>query len=144
VEESLLLELRPDSPARARRWIRGICSARGLAGLADGARLLISELMTNALLHAGSRCRVTVDIGAHTMRLQVTDEGRRELRAVAPHSCTDSEYDFVVSGRGLTLMAALPDRWGVAHHSTGKSVWCTLADPSRMSISTCEEPGPTR
>ncbi|MFE6776215.1 ATP-binding protein [Streptomyces sp. NPDC057702] len=92
------------------------------------AELLTSELTTNALVHtdSGAVVRVRLPRGAHgqvgdRLRVEVRDFADRlpRPRREAPHAGT--------SGRGLLLVEAMADTWGVREHAVGKVVWFELA-----------------
>ncbi|WP_343243875.1 ATP-binding protein [Streptomyces sp. SID13726] len=87
----------------------------------DDVLLCVSELATNALLHGvpPNRCfRLVLDLTADgVLRVEVHDSGPGELRI--PDADPDSE-----NGRGLLLVAALADDWGVREREPGKVVWC--------------------
>ncbi|MGW7817966.1 ATP-binding protein [Streptomyces puniciscabiei] len=89
-------------------------------------RLCATELLTNVLDHVGEGTPVTVrvmgtaaDRGRRT-RIEVTDPDPRALPTLL--SATDAEE----SGRGLALIGALADRWGVEQWADRKTVWCEL------------------
>jgi anti-sigma regulatory factor (Ser/Thr protein kinase) len=87
--------------------------------LTDTAELLVSELVTNALLHsAGSRLRLTLTAAHGVLRCEVSDAGPRVPRVLAAGSAT--------SGRGMFLVDALALRWGCHQDGTGKTVWFEL------------------
>jgi len=122
--EQLLSEARQrfeqdaQSPRAARRFV-----SQALTGWDDGedltdtVTLLVSELVTNAVLHAGSDVEVMVRLTATAARIEVTDAS---ADAVAPRAAGDDE----VSGRGLALVGNLARRWGVrAAPGGGKTVW---------------------
>ncbi|MGK5695733.1 ATP-binding protein [Streptomyces sp. URMC 128] len=123
------LEIRPD-PAevgRARRWARSRLAGSGIQAdepLAETLILLVSELVTNAVVHTGRPAvlrlslphAVTEEV---TVRLEVAD---RSGRAPVPR-CVD---DDATGGRGLALVDGLADRWGWSVESTGKRIWCEL------------------
>ncbi|MDQ0749271.1 anti-sigma regulatory factor (Ser/Thr protein kinase) [Streptomyces africanus] len=123
------LEIRPD-PAevgRARRWARSRLAGSGIQAdepLAETLILLVSELVTNAVVHTGRPAvlrlslphAVTEEV---TVRLEVAD---RSGRAPVPR-CAD---DDATGGRGLALVDGLADRWGWSVESTGKRIWCEL------------------
>lgn len=127
--ESLRLGLRLDAPAQARRWIRDICSAHGLDGLIDDATLLVSELVTNAVLHARTPCRVRAEVGERTLRIHVMDEDPTVIQPIAPRGGAER-------GHGLAMVAALSTDWGMTQHHAGKSVWFTLAETDRAAAPT--------
>lgn len=87
--------------------------------IADVA-LLVSELVTNAVLHARSATRLTIDRDGATLRVSVWDgsAARPRLRPYTPDA---------VTGRGLLLVERIASRWGVDEGSGGKSVWFELA-----------------
>jgi anti-sigma regulatory factor (Ser/Thr protein kinase) len=106
---------------RLRRISAAKLRARGLGALLDDAKLLVSELVTNALRYGqGGEIEFRLVITRHGLLLAVDDgsEKRPRLSDVA----TDSE-----TGRGLFLVDALADRWGVS--ADGTTTWCTLTLP---------------
>ncbi|MFI5689182.1 ATP-binding protein [Streptomyces sp. NPDC051636] len=130
------LEIRPD-PAevgRARRWARSRLAGSGMAddeSLAETLILLVSELVTNAVVHTGTPAVLRLSLpGAATesapVRLEVADAS---TRAPAPR-CAD---DDATGGRGLALVDGLADRWGWSQEGAGKRIWCEL--------DRCEQPG---
>jgi anti-sigma regulatory factor (Ser/Thr protein kinase) len=87
--------------------------------MVETARLLTSELATNAVVHAGSGFELAIAESAGTVRIEVSDRnGRmpepRPADQVAPH------------GRGLQLIARLAASWGVVASPEGKTVWFEL------------------
>ncbi len=104
-----------------RRELRQLLSrwaAPGGGELAEVATLLTSELVTNALVHAEGDAVVTAKVGDR-LRVEVRDcaPGRPEVRAAS----TDG-----TSGRGLMLVRALADAWGIRSEGFGKCVWFEL------------------
>jgi anti-sigma regulatory factor (Ser/Thr protein kinase) len=89
--------------------------------------LLVSELATNAVLHARSDFEVTVIRSARCVRVEVFDQNTRlPSFAVAP---TDA-----YSGRGLMLLRGLSTNWGVESHSDiGKTIWFEVDVPRRLA-----------
>jgi anti-sigma regulatory factor (Ser/Thr protein kinase) len=88
--------------------------------------LLVSELATNAVLHARSDFEVTVIRLHRCVRVEVFDQNTRlPSFAVAP---TDA-----YSGRGLMLLRGLSTNWGVESHSdVGKTIWFEVNTPKRL------------
>ncbi|MER6477702.1 ATP-binding protein [Streptomyces filamentosus] len=122
---SRTLPCTPDSPAVARRLVVAVLTRWGLSeDLADRARLVVSELATNALVHActgGASIRVTVSrIEDDRVQIAVTDLDPRPL----DRSQTSPSDE---GGRGLDLVAALSVRWGCDHRHWGKRIWAELA-----------------
>ncbi|MEU1478166.1 ATP-binding protein [Streptomyces sp. NPDC001668] len=123
------LEIRPD-PAevgRARRWARSRLAVSGIGAdepLAETLILLVSELVTNAVVHTGRPavlrlCLPGTEVESATIRLEVAD---RSGRAPVPR-CVDGD---ATGGRGLALVDGLADRWGWSPEGAGKSIWCEL------------------
>ncbi|WP_264928488.1 ATP-binding protein [Streptomyces sp. A012304] len=123
------LEIRPD-PAevgRARRWARSRLAGSGIGAdepLAETLILLVSELVTNAVVHTGCPAVLRLSLpggatGEAVVRLEVAD---RSDRAPVPR-CVD---DDATGGRGLALVDGLADRWGWTMDGPGKRIWCEL------------------
>ncbi|MEU6371354.1 ATP-binding protein [Streptomyces sp. NPDC046931] len=116
-----------------RRERRSVPAARRFAhetltgwGLAETERsgdvlLCVSELATNALLHGvppGRHFRVFLRYDGAVLRVEVHDSGPG-----VPHIAEEAGE----GGRGLLLVAALADKWGVGERELGKVVWCEFA-----------------
>jgi anti-sigma regulatory factor (Ser/Thr protein kinase) len=78
--------------------------------------LLVSEVVTNAIVHAGTEVEVSVGLTPDAVRIEVTD---KESVLPTPRDATDEE----TSGRGLALLEALASAWGVEAGPEGKVVW---------------------
>ncbi|MET7293208.1 ATP-binding protein [Streptomyces griseoloalbus] len=134
------LEIRPD-PAevgRARRWARSRLAVSGIEvdePLAETLILLVSELVTNAVVHTGCPAVLRLSLPGTeaaeeaTVRLEVSD---RSDRAPVPR-CVDGE---ATGGRGLALVDGLADRWGWSSEGAGKRIWCELDRCARTSEAT--------
>ncbi|WP_131732565.1 ATP-binding SpoIIE family protein phosphatase [Actinomadura formosensis] len=109
------LEPEPDTVP----WIRGQVAARlagwGLDALVDTARLLVSELVTNAVVHGAGSLGVRL-IKGRTLLCEVHDNGPD-----LPHLRYAEDTDE--SGRGLQLVSHISARWGAHRTETGKIVW---------------------
>ena len=118
----------PRAVKASRRWVRQTLTRWRLADAAESAEHLASELVTNAIRHAedGSSVVVLLMYAAGTLRLEVRDHDPLNLPLVKAPGPLDQ------SGRGLVLVGALADRWGVRVTETGKSVWCELAASPRI------------
>jgi anti-sigma regulatory factor (Ser/Thr protein kinase) len=103
------------TPADARRFVVGALRAGGVE-VDDAIPLVVSELVTNAVLHAGSPAKVEVRVGNDCVRIEVHDS-TAELPTVREPG------PFTVTGRGLLLVEALSDRWGASPTAGGKVVW---------------------
>ncbi|WP_333773656.1 ATP-binding protein [Streptomyces sp. IBSBF 3136] len=129
------LEIRPDPTevGRARRWARSRLAGLGIQAdeaLAETLVLLVSELVTNAVVHTGRPAVLRLSLPdaaaepAATVRLEVADSSSR---APVPR-CAGSDS---TGGRGLALVDCLADRWGWSPEGSGKSIWCELDRCSR-------------
>ncbi|MFF5091909.1 ATP-binding protein [Streptomyces niveus] len=113
-------DARPESVGQARAFTSEALADWGLPGRAEDIRLCVSELATNALVHGtapGHGFLVELNTDEDVVRLEVHDSRRQhpEARRAAG---TDT------SGRGLILVNALADGWGVEDRaSVGKIVW---------------------
>ncbi len=115
------------SPAAARRAVQDELIRSGLEVLLDDALLLVTELVTNSVVHAGTDVELHVDIGAGRVRVEVVDRGAGALPIVAGVPGADRE-----GGRGIFLLDALAQEWGTRHFAGGKSVWFTLGVSDRL------------
>ena len=113
------LPAEPASIARARRFVRGALESLGAQAAADDAELLISELATNALLHARSPFTIEVTRRQDRVRLCIVDGS-----PIAPK--IRSFADDATTGRGLQLVQTLSAAWGVEPRRPGKTVWVEL------------------
>ncbi|MFE4335483.1 ATP-binding protein [Streptomyces sp. NPDC056831] len=90
----------------------------------DDVLLCVSELATNALRHGvppgrGFRIHLYLEPADGVLRVEVHDSGDGEVRLADEGATPDAE-----GGRGLLLVAALADKWGVGERNPGKVVWC--------------------
>lgn len=100
-----------------RRALRELLRHWGEPGAADVAELLASELVTNALIHTEHGAVVTATMTPSTLRVEVRDFAT-DLPAPYSPAADDGTH-----GRGLVLVQALADAWGVLTHGVGKIVW---------------------
>lgn len=110
-----------DAPLAARRFVTSVLGRRPYLGLVapDAAQLVVSELATNAVIHAGTPFSVTVALNGSAIRISVRDwDG-------SPPIVRDAE-PAARSGRGLRLVDAAADDWGVERDRDGKTVWADL------------------
>ena len=111
----------PASVGRARRLVAGAMREWQLEHLEEPAALLVSELVTNAVLHARTQVCVEVQRTAAVVRVVVSD-GSRRLPRQRRHDVT------AATGRGLGLLQVLAHRWGSedAPEPYAKAVWFEL------------------
>lgn len=87
--------------------------------LADTLLLLISELVTNAVVHTGCPAVLRMLFGGPGVRVEVADASDR------PPAPRHAEGDDT-NGRGLELVDGLADRWGWQREGAGKRIWCEV------------------
>lgn len=104
----------------SRRALRELLRQWGRPGGAETAELLTSELVTNALVHTDDDALLTATVGPGGVHVEVRDFVSGEPRPLPPDT-SDRTH-----GRGLALVAALADAWGVRTHGVGKAVWFEL------------------
>jgi PAS domain S-box-containing protein len=110
----------PSSVAAARHHVRGFLEASGRTDLLQTAMLLVSEIVTNALLHAGTEVDLAGRVEGDSVLIEVGD-GSSHLpsrRSYAPTSGT---------GRGLLMLESMVDDWGVTRRDRGKVVWFRIS-----------------
>lgn len=119
------------SVAGARAFVRDTLQGWGFADIVDDAVVLTSELVTNAVVHAGTRAEVLCLRAEGGVRVEVADqypERGLPLRHPGERPYADPDRE---NGRGLMLCAALATRWGVEYTATHKHVWFRLDLPDR-------------
>lgn len=110
-----------------RRRLRDQLRQWGVPALADTAELLATEIVTNALQHTGGGAVLTATLTAgpaRRLRVEVHDSLGRRPPPRPPGSLRPA--DDATSGRGLLLVEALADTWGVQARGAGKTVWFEL------------------
>jgi anti-sigma regulatory factor (Ser/Thr protein kinase) len=127
----------PTAAAAARRFVRDTLQTWLIGGatiaddgLIDDAVLLTSELVTNAVVHAGTPVEVTCKLASGGVEVVVSDEHPARLVPEPP----ENEHIPAerTSGRGLLLPAALASAWGVTYGQSAKAVWFRIgqAEPA--------------
>jgi anti-sigma regulatory factor (Ser/Thr protein kinase) len=111
------LELPPDhtAAARAREFVARTLHSWECDGSVADAELLVSELVTNAILHARSSATVSIERDP-VLRVAVCDQSTAvpRVRNYGPTA---------VTGRGMLLVDRIARRWGVEVSGNGKCVW---------------------
>lgn len=110
------------APARARQAVLAFAMGSVSAETAETAELLASELVTNALMHGTGQITVLMEYDADGLGVTVCDDEPALPALPDPDPLS-------LGGRGLHLVAALADTWGVTpnHGAPGKGVWFRLA-----------------
>ncbi len=112
--------------AEARALLRERLAAWGVAAVLDSAELLLSEIVTNALVHTAGGALLTATLTAGEpprLRVEVRDTAPR--RPWVPRPAPDDAS----GGRGLLIVRALADAWGVRRETDGKTVWFEITAP---------------
>jgi anti-sigma regulatory factor (Ser/Thr protein kinase) len=125
VQDRIVLHAEPASVGAARRFSARTLERWGASvDMIESVCLLVSELVTNAVLHAGTTCELAVlgpdEVVGDVVRIEVTDGD-----SMMP---MDKHYEVdAASGRGLQLVEALSERYGTSIIDAGKRVWCEVA-----------------
>lgn len=122
----VLLPAVPDSVTAARRFVRAAMQDMPLP-TCEIVELLVSELATNAVVHARSEFQIRVLRAPGSVRVEVADAGAGDI---VPRTVADSE----AHGRGLRIVGQLADEWGVLStpDSATRTVW--------FQVSSADEP----
>jgi anti-sigma regulatory factor (Ser/Thr protein kinase) len=115
-----VLDIHPESVSAARRLIRRMCEDAGVdADTSDLAVLLTSETVTNAIVHGRSDVRLSAGVDAERICVGAGDDNSR-------HPVLQTQDCDALDGRGIAMLEASADRWGVADTEYGKVVWFEL------------------
>ncbi|HEX5535245.1 MAG TPA: SpoIIE family protein phosphatase [Actinomycetales bacterium] len=118
--EELPLADSPDAVPTARRFTVATLNDRGWTDVVDDAAMVVTELITNALLYGGAPVVLRLVPILQGLRIEVQDHGEQlPMRVV---STSES-----MTGRGLAVVGTLSNRWGVEPLPDGKVVWCELS-----------------
>jgi anti-sigma regulatory factor (Ser/Thr protein kinase) len=114
-----LLPSVPAGVGKARSLVREELTAWGLDNVIDDCLLIVSELVTNAVRYGGSAYALRLEERDDRLYGEVFDPGAGQPQPCSP----DVE---ALSGRGLQIVAALADDWGVTAANGGKIVWFSV------------------
>ncbi|NUW35049.1 ATP-binding protein [Nonomuraea sp. SMC257] len=106
----------PEAAGHARALTREALSSWGLGTEVDDVMLIVSELVTNAVVHAEAPIELRLIVSDQMLRGEVVDHSLSSPRPVA--AALDQEH-----GRGLAIVDEYSESWGVAPEPTGKAVW---------------------
>ncbi|WP_338698533.1 SpoIIE family protein phosphatase [Streptomyces sp. Q6] len=121
-----IAQAEPERIATARQQLRELLHDWADDDQVDSAVLLVSEMVTNVLVHTDGDALLVTEITAESprrLRVQVSDASDD-----LPHRRRPGE--LASSGRGLVLMELLAQRWGVDPQGEGKSIWFELDEPA--------------
>jgi anti-sigma regulatory factor (Ser/Thr protein kinase) len=121
-EADAVLRLPPDlkSPRRARRFVVDTLRRWGRHDLVDDSALIVTELVTNAVIHARSDVTVAITVSGGAVRIAIRDSS--PCMPVPRHATA-----LATSGRGLGLVVAAASDWYTELMGDGKVVWVELA-----------------
>jgi anti-sigma regulatory factor (Ser/Thr protein kinase) len=108
-----------EAAAQARGVVRDLLRQGQRPDMVDTACLLTSELVANAVVHAGAPVELVVDLDKARLAVEVID-------ASADDPAPRDAEPLATSGRGLAMVEHLADAWGVTRIVPGKSVWFSL------------------
>ena len=128
IRMSLRLESSPESAGIARRAVRAALGHSVDDWFANAAMLCTSELVTNAIVHAGDGCGLQVCFdppGGGVLRVEVSDDSQEQPHVVPPGDVCR------IGGRGLQIVEQTSTRWGTQDLAPGKVVWFELGPAGR-------------
>jgi anti-sigma regulatory factor (Ser/Thr protein kinase) len=115
----LCLAPEPSAPGQARDFFAARCLQWGAPQFLEPGVLVVSELVTNAVRHAGTEIRLGLELDGAVLTVAVRDGGAGKPHVVPPDQRIDG-------GQGMAMVAKLSEAWGVDTVDGGKSVWCRL------------------
>ncbi|MFE7859586.1 SpoIIE family protein phosphatase [Streptomyces sp. NPDC101209] len=116
----------PEAVGHARRFTRRTLRSWGVPAVnRDAALLIVSELVTNALVHTDGRVRLDLTLLDNRLRVAVADASPR-----TPAKPTSISWE-ATGGRGILLVEAMSDTWGTVPVSGGKQVWAEVGLSAR-------------
>lgn len=141
--KSARLRPEPASSRRARQLVAETLGGWGLAHLADDVALAVSELVSNAVLHAHTDVELVLERMGDGVRAEVRDQSEHEVSLPwqgdgderSPDDHLEAE---AMTGRGLLVVGSVVDAWGIATNGTGKTVWLEVG----TGLSASPEPEP--
>jgi anti-sigma regulatory factor (Ser/Thr protein kinase) len=117
-----MLPALPSSAGEARRLLRDALPGEASEEAVDAAALALSEIVTNALVHAGTPMRLRVILAPSAVRVELADG--------SAHLPLPRDYSRAAgTGRGLHMVTEVVDQWGAHHDEDGKVVWFEVTDP---------------
>ncbi len=127
LSDTLRLEHDIRAPGHARRWIIQRCHEWRCDDLADSAALLVTELVTNVFLHAGTDCLVHAAFDHPVLAVTVTDWDPHDPLVRARSTTAEN-------GRGLAILDAIADAWGIQDADGAKNVWFHLKGRGKAEL----------
>ncbi|MFG3285785.1 ATP-binding protein [Streptomyces sp. NPDC048111] len=122
--------------AGLRRVVRLHLAIWGLSHVVESAQLCVTELAANVITHVGPGTPTTLTVSMHgsRLRIEVADPDTRALPTLLSANAHDD------SGRGMVLVEAIAERWGVILREDTKVTWCELATGLRSADDHVNDP----
>lgn len=135
------LEARPEAAGAARRWVHQQLERLGRSDICEDVQAVVAELVTNAVIHAQTPARLVLREAGRGLRIEVVDEAPDRVPQTGGPGLVelgegqdDPLEAETMTGRGLVLVAALTDAWGVETSEQDKTVWAELGTGRAPSI----------
>lgn len=122
-ERTITLSAELLSVRTGRQFARDVVLEWGLERLSDDVQLGVSELLSNAVRHAGTDVEMSLKLNGRLV-VEVHDSDPDLRRPVIPN-----QTPYATSGRGLQIVSAISDDWGIRATADGKVIWFSLALP---------------
>jgi anti-anti-sigma regulatory factor len=124
----------PGAPSEARGLAARMCEAWDLEEILDTVLIVMSELVTNAVVHGAGSVHVTVVLRHQHLHLVVRDQSPDPPMRVEPHRRHSTGVSLGSSGRGLHLLDAVCQGWGYLTSPIGKAVWARIRLPGSRGV----------
>ncbi|MEV4347497.1 hypothetical protein AB0J83_23830 [Actinoplanes sp. NPDC049596] len=131
------------SVTAAQELLGEACVAWDQVNVYDNAQLIVSELASNAIRHAGTDFDVITAFTGRYLRIAVRD-GSHAMPRLIDASMSGGAVLPAGSGRGLRIVAAAGTHWGATRLRDGKIVWALIASPRRTRTTPVMGPSPLR
>jgi anti-sigma regulatory factor (Ser/Thr protein kinase) len=128
----LALQPGPGAPRVARNALRAWLAGDDLRQLDTEVLIVVSELVTNAVLHARTTLELSYVAEGNNIEVSVRD---LDIRPWQPSLSPPANWPSLsLGGRGLAIVAAMADEWGVTETRDGKQVWARWLAAKRRAL----------
>ncbi|MEQ4304494.1 ATP-binding protein [Plantactinospora sp. B6F1] len=117
----------PQAVSAARGLVRECCERWRLSDVTEDAQLVASELVANAVEHAGTEIDLTLCYHRQRLRIAVADRHPGVPAPPRREPAPDSRQPLALRGRGLAMVSRSVTNWGVLPGTDGKIVWARMA-----------------